>query len=142
MSTLFSKIIDRQIPGRFVWEDEEVVAFLTIAPLTDGHALVVPRREVADWLEADQPLLARVMEVAQTVGRAQQAAFGAKRVGVLIEGYEVPHLHVHVWPTQSAADFEVHNVDHNPDPKALDAHAETLRAALRGAGHGASVPPA
>ena len=140
MTTLFTKIIDGEIPGRFVWKDDDVVAFLTIAPITPGHTLVVPRREIEHWLEADPETLAKVMAVAQTIGKAQESAFGAERVGVLLEGYEVPHLHVHVWPTRSPADFDVKRVDPSPDPAAMDRSAEVLRSALRGAGHGASVP--
>jgi diadenosine tetraphosphate (Ap4A) HIT family hydrolase len=140
VSTVFTRIINGEIPGRFVWADDEVVAFLTAAPITPGHTLVVPRREIEHWLEADQDTLARVMAVAQTIGKAQEKAFGAKRVGVLLEGFEVPHLHVHVWPAQGPEHFDVHSVDRNPEPAAMDAAAETLRSALRSAGHTASVP--
>jgi histidine triad (HIT) family protein len=80
------------------------------------------------------------MAVAQTIGKAQQESFDAKRVGLLLEGFEVPHLHVHVWPAQGPQDFDVHAVDTNPDPAAMDAAADSLRAALRAAGHGDSVP--
>ena len=69
MSTLFTKIINGEIPGRFVWKDEEVVAFLTIAPLTQGHTLVVPREEVDSWTHASPELLAKVMDVAQSIGK-------------------------------------------------------------------------
>jgi diadenosine tetraphosphate (Ap4A) HIT family hydrolase len=140
MSTLFTKIINGEIPGRFVWKDQDVVAFLTIAPLTHGHTLVVPREEVDSWTHASPELLAKVMDVAQCIGKVQEELFDAKRVGVLMEGFEVEHLHVHVWPAYSAADFEVHNVDHNPDPAVMDATAVKLRAALRTAGHGDAVP--
>jgi len=140
MSTLFTRIIDGEIPGRFVWKDDEVVAFLTIAPLTQGHTLVVPREEVDSWTHASPELLAKVMDVAQSIGKVQEELFDAKRVGVLMEGFEVEHLHVHVWPAYSTADFEVHNVDHNPDPAIMDATAVKLRAALRSAGHGDAIP--
>ncbi|MGR0159563.1 HIT family protein [Paenarthrobacter nitroguajacolicus] len=140
MSTLFTKIINGEIPGRFIWKDEDVVAFLTISPITQGHTLVVPREEVDSWTHASPELLAKVMDVAQRIGKVQEDLFDAKRVGVLMEGFEVDHLHVHVWPAYSTADFEVHNVDHNPDPAIMDATAVKLRAALRGAGHGPAVP--
>ncbi|OUM39768.1 HIT family protein [Arthrobacter sedimenti] len=140
MATLFTRIINGEVPGRFVWEDDDVVAFLTIAPITPGHTLVVPRREIEHWLEADPETLSTVMAVAQKIGQAQQEAFGARRVGVLLEGYEVPHLHVHVWPTQSPEDFDVKRVDLAPDPAAMDQAAEALRGALRNAGYGDSVP--
>ncbi|MFK0001301.1 HIT family protein [Paenarthrobacter sp. NPDC090522] len=140
MSTLFTRIINGEIPGRFVWKDAEVVAFLTIAPITSGHTLVVPREEVDSWTHASPELLGKVMDVAQKIGKVQEDVFQAKRVGVLMEGFEVDHLHVHVWPAYSTADFEVHNVDHNPDPAIMDATAVKLRAALRSAGHGDVVP--
>ncbi|MFI2563276.1 HIT family protein [Paenarthrobacter sp. NPDC018779] len=140
MSTLFTRIINGEIPGRFVWKDPEVVAFLTIAPITSGHTLVVPRDEVDSWTHASPELLGKVMDVAQKIGKVQEDVFDAKRVGVLMEGFEVDHLHVHVWPAYSMADFEVHNVDHNPDPAIMDATAVKLRAALRSAGHGDVVP--
>jgi diadenosine tetraphosphate (Ap4A) HIT family hydrolase len=140
MSTLFTKIIEGEIPGRFVWKDDDVTAFLTIAPITDGHVMVVPRREVAHWVDLDAGLLGKVMAVAQKIARVQETEFSARRIGVLMEGYEIPHVHVHIWPTQSAADFDVHNVDHNPDPAKLDENADRLRRALRDAGHAAHVP--
>lgn len=140
MSSLFTKIIEGEIPGRFVWKDDEVVAFLTIAPITDGHLMVVPRREVAHWVDLEPELLGKVMNVAQKIAKVQESAFNAERIGVLMEGYEIPHVHVHIWPTRSAADFDVHNVDRNPDPARLDGNAERLRAALRDAGYAQNVP--
>ena len=142
MSTLFTRIIEGEIPGRFVWKDEDVVAFLTIQPITDGHLMVVPRREVAHWVDLEPDLLGKVMDVAQKIAKVQESEFNAKRIGVLVEGYEIPHVHVHIWPTQSAADFDVHNVDPNPDPAKLDENAERLRAALRDAGYAENVPAA
>ncbi len=139
MATMFTKIINGEIPGRFIWQDDDVVAFLTIAPITPGHTLVVPRREIEHWLQAEPELLSKVMAVAQTIGQAQEKAFDARRVGVLMEGYEVPHLHVHVWPTRSPADFDVKRVDLAPDPEAMDEAAQTLRDALRDAGQGEHV---
>lgn len=140
MSTLFTKIINGEIPARFVWKDEDVTAFLTIAPITQGHVMVVPREEVDSWTEASPELLAKVMDVAQKIGKVQETVFNAERVGVLIEGFEINHLHVHVWPAYSVADFEVHNVDRNPDPSVMDASANKLRAGLRDAGHAEVVP--
>lgn len=140
MSTLFTRIIAGEIPGRFVWKDEDVVAFLTIEPITDGHLMVVPRREVAHWVDLEPDLLGKVMQVAQKIARVQEKEFDARRIGVLMEGYEIPHVHVHIWPTHSPADFNVHNIDSNPDPEKLDENAERLRAALRSAGFGENVP--
>lgn len=142
MSTLFTKIIDGEIPGRFVWKDEDLVAFLTIGPLTDGHTLVVPRQEVDHWIDADNELLLKMTTVAQTIGQAQREAFPCERIGMTIVGFEIPHLHMHVWPTNSMADFDFSQVEQNPDPQRLDANAQKLRGALRDAGHSDVVPEA
>jgi diadenosine tetraphosphate (Ap4A) HIT family hydrolase len=140
VSTLFSRIIQGELPGRFVWRDEHCVAFLTIAPLRPGHALVVPRAEIDEWTGVDDDLLTRLMLVAKRVGAAQRAAFDAPRAGLIVAGFEVPHLHVHVFPSWGVDDFDFGKVDHDPDPAALDADADALRAALRAAGHGGHVP--
>ncbi|ALO66386.1 diadenosine tetraphosphate hydrolase [Arthrobacter alpinus] len=142
MSTLFTKIIEGQIPGRFVWKDDDCVSFLTIGPLTDGHVLVVPRLEVDKWTDAAPELLTKLMKVAQTIGQAQVAAFGAPRAGVILAGFEVEHLHIHVFPAYGLENFDFAAVNNNPDPAVMDASAEKLRVALRAAGHGEFVPAA
>ncbi|PRB67085.1 HIT family protein [Arthrobacter sp. MYb213] len=140
MSTLFSKIINGDIPGRFIWSDETCVAFLSIGPLSDGHTLVVPRAEIDEFTDADDALLTHLNLVAVKIGRAQKRAFNAARAGLMIAGFEVPHLHVHVWPTNSLADFDLSNAAVNPDPARMDENAATLRAALHEDGYAQFVP--
>lgn len=140
MSTLFTKIINGDIPGRFIWSDERAVAFLTIGPITDGHTLVVPREEVDKWTEAPAELVNHLIDVAGKIGRAQVRAFGSERAGLMVAGFEVPHLHVHVWPTNSLADFDLARADTNPNPVTMDENAARLRQALREDGHGEHVP--
>ena len=130
MTTVFTKIINRELPGRFVYEDDEVVAFLTIQPMTQGHTLVVPRAEIDQWQDIDKAALGRVMSVAQLIGKAVCRAFDAQRAGVIIAGLEVPHLHVHVFPTRSLSDFGFANVDNNPSPTSLDQAQAKIKAAL------------
>lgn len=134
MSTLFTKIIDGDIPGRFVWRDDEVVAFLTINPIATGHVLVVPIAEVDHWLDLPAPLAERCMTVAQEIGRAQMDAFSPTRIGMIIAGLEVPHTHLHLIPIATEADLSFAKADPSPDPAALDAAAEAVRAALRSRG--------
>lgn len=140
MASVFSAIINGDLPGRFVWEDEDVVAFLTIAPVTQGHTLVVPRKEVDQWQEVDDDLFAKVTGVARTLGRAVRIAFDAPRAGLLIAGLEVPHLHVHVFPAYDMGDFDISKADPNPSPESLDAAATQLKAALRELGYTDTVP--
>ena len=136
MSTLFTKIIRGEIPGRFVWRDDSVVAFLTINPITPGHTLVVPVEEVDHWLDLPTATAQRCMAVAQAIGRAQMTAFSHRRIGMIIAGLEVPHTHLHLIPIDTEGDLSFANADPSPDPSALDDAAGALRAALRTAGHG------
>jgi len=130
MATVFTKIINGEIPGRFVYEDDDVVAFLTIAPMTQGHTLVVPRAEIDQWQDVDAQEFNRVMAVSQLIGKAVCKAFDVERAGVIIAGLEVPHLHVHVFPARNLSDFGFANVDHNPSPESLDEAQAKIKAAL------------
>lgn len=130
MATVFTQIINGALPGRFVYTDDEIVAFLTIQPMTHGHTLVVPRAEVDQWQDVDSPAFARVMEVSQLIGKAVCKAFGAERAGLIIAGLEVPHLHVHVFPAYNLTDFGFANVDPNPSPESLDEAQAKIKAAL------------
>ena len=132
MPTLFTRIINGELPGRFVYSDDQVVAFLSIAPLTPGHTLVVPRQEVDQWTDADGPLLHHCLDVARRIGNAAKQAFDAPRAGVMIAGLEVPHLHIHVFPAWSLEDFSFARAKPASDSD-LDQAATRLRAALEGA---------
>ena len=140
MSTVFTKIIDGEIPGRFVWSDDRAVGFLSINPLGPGHTLVVPRAEVDHWVDAPPELLAHLTAVAHAVGDAVRRVWDPPRVGLLVAGFEVPHLHLHVFPAADMAAFDFANAARTVDPDEQDRHADALRGALRDAGHGAHVP--
>lgn len=140
--TVFTRIIRGEFPGRFVWRDDDAVAFTSINPLAPGHTLVVPVAEVDHWLDLDPGLLAHLTSVARIVGLGQQAAFDPVRVGLMVAGLEVPHVHLHVVPIRGVHDLDFANAARDPDPAQLDDAAERLRAALRSAGHAERVPPA
>ena len=135
MTTLFSRIIDGELPGRFVWRDESAVAFLSINPLRPGHTLVVPRVEVDDWLDLDPAVPSHLMTVAQTIGIAQRKGLGASRVALIIAGLEVPHVHLHVFPMVSEADLNFRRADPSPTDASMDDAAARIRDALRADGH-------
>ena len=135
MPTIFSRIISGELPGRFVWRDPECVAFLTINPLRPGHVLVVPRREIDDWVDMDPALTSRVFSVSQRIAKGIAKTFPCRKVGVLVAGLEVPHVHVHLVPITDLHDLDFDRQDRNPDPHALDDAAERLRTALRTLGH-------
>ena len=140
--TVFSRIIDGELPAELVWSDEAAVVFLSIAPVTDGHALVVPREQVDQFVDADDALLAHLSRVAAAVGRAQRAAWGAPRVGVVVAGFEVPHLHLHVLPLFREGQVRLDRARQGVPDAEIAAAADRLRAALREAGHGERVDAA
>lgn len=132
MSTVFSKVIHGDLPGRFVYRSSDVVAFLSIEPLTYGHVLVVPVEEVDKWTAMAPELWARVNAVAYEIGNAVIEAFDVPRAGNVIAGFEVPHAHIHVFPARSMDDFNFANVipADQTDESAMDEAAQKLRAAL------------
>lgn len=134
-STLFTRIIDGELPGRFVWRDPDVVAFLTIAPIRPGHVLVVPRVPVDRWTDLPVDLWGSVGRAAHAIGAALETQFECARVGVIVAGLEVPHCHVHLVPIRTEADLDFARADHGASPTDLDAAAERIRGALRAAGH-------
>jgi len=134
MSTVFTKIIDGEFPGTFVWRDEHCAAFLSINPMAPGHVLVVPFEEVDHWIDASPELAAHLFAVARTIGVAQQAAFGCERIGLIVAGYEVPHTHVHVIPTNDMRELSFANAASSVDRDDLESWAAAIRTELRAAG--------
>ena len=128
MPTIFTRIIDGEIPGRFVWRDDVCVAFMDVRPLNRGHVLVVPRAEVDHWVDLDEAAVSHLMGVAHRVAAAHQAAgLAPGRVGLMIAGFEVPHVHVHVVPISTMAHLDFSQADTSPDPADLDTVADLLR---------------
>lgn len=140
MSTVFEKIIEGAIPGRFVWADDVCVAFSTIAPVAPGHVLVVPRHPYPSWTQTPEDVDAHLFAVARTIGRAQVRAFGVPRAGVIVAGFEVEHTHIHVIPARTERDCSLQYAVHDVAGDQLDAAAEKLRAQLRADGHATNVP--
>ena len=131
MPSLFTRIINGELPGRFVWKDDRCVAFLSIHPLRPGHTLVVSRDEVDHWIDLEPALAAHLMKVAQAVGMALQHAFKPTKVGLMVAGLEVPHVHLHVVPINGVHDLDFANQDVNAKAEDLDAAAATVRASLK-----------
>jgi histidine triad (HIT) family protein len=136
--SIFTRIIEGELPGRFVWRDDRCVALLTIAPTATGHTLVVPIEPVDHWIDLPPDLAAHLWEVAGHIGRAQMPAFAPRRIGVLVAGDEVPHAHIHVIPFHDLSQLDLSTADTSPDPAGLDAAAERLRDALEADGHRSS----
>ena len=104
MTSVFTRILQGELPGRFVWKDEQCAAFLSIEPLRPGHTLLVPRAEIDHWIDVPEALHAHLAGVARTLGQAMQAAFEPAKVGVMIAGLEVRHVHWHLIPIHELGD--------------------------------------
>lgn len=134
MATVFTKIIEGEFPATFVWRDQHCVGFMSINPMAPGHVLVVPIEEVDHWVDASAELAAHLFAVTHTIARAQQRAFDCERVGVIVAGYEVPHTHIHVIPTNSMGELSFSNAAASVDRADLDSWAAAIRAELRESG--------
>jgi histidine triad (HIT) family protein len=134
MATIFTRIIDGEIPGTFVWRDERCVAFMSINPLRSGHVLVVPIDEVDHWLDCPPDLRDHLMEVAQAIGKAISSVYSPEKVGLMIAGLEVPHLHLHVVPIDGVRDLDFANAAASMSREALEEEAASLRYVLNAMG--------
>ncbi|MPZ88065.1 MAG: HIT domain-containing protein [Nitriliruptorales bacterium] len=135
MPTVFSRIIQGELPARFVWSDDRCVAFLSSRPLRPGHVLVVPRAEVDHWLDLSTQEWKNLSAIAQHVGQALQRAYQPEKVGMMLAGLEVPHVHIHLVPINALSDLDLSQAEADPDPVALDEAADTIRASLRELGY-------
>ena len=106
MATIFTKIINGEIPSYKIAEDEHFYAFLDINPLAEGHALVVPKREVDYIFDLNDEELAGMMAVAKKVAAHIRAAVPCKRIGMAVIGLDVPHAHIHLVPISEGGDLD------------------------------------
>ncbi len=131
MSTVFTMIINGDIPGTFVHRDDRCVAFMSINPMTAGHTLVVPIEEIDHWIDASPELSAHLFAVSHRIAQAQERAFGCEKVGMIIAGYEVPHAHIHLVPTNDMAELSFANAAAHVERDDLESHAARIIAELQ-----------
>lgn len=108
MATIFSRIINGEIPSYKVAEDEKYFAFLDINPLAEGHTLVVPKTETDYLFDLDDENLSGLIVFSKKVARAIQKTIPCKRIGVAVLGLEVPHAHIHLVPLNRESDIDFH----------------------------------
>lgn len=127
--SIFTKIINGDIPAHKIYEDDVVVAFLDIHPKTEGHTLVVPKQPVEFLWDLDQKTYQHLMEVARELALRLRATLGSQYVGAEVIGVDVPHAHYHLIPFNDVSELR-HPVDvtAEPDHQKLAALAEKLRA--------------
>jgi histidine triad (HIT) family protein len=112
MSSIFTKIINRELPALIVYEDDKVIAFLDQYPLQLGHTLIVTKVEINNWLDLDSQDYIAVQTVAQRIGRAISKSIdqttGFERIGQMVDGRAVPHFHLHLIPLFEGQDINEH----------------------------------
>lgn len=134
MASIFTKIINGEIPGIFVWKDDQCVAFADINPVAPGHVLLVPRVEVDNFWEADPQMVAHLAQVAQIIAQAQIKTFQVARSCQVIAGFDVPHLHLHLIPANSMREVDL-SLGAPRDFSEIQSEMERLKASLAQAGH-------
>ncbi|WP_194776175.1 HIT family protein [Pararhodonellum marinum] len=130
MASIFTKIINREIPGHIIAEDEDYIAFLDIMPLVMGHVLVVPKKEIDYIFDMDEKTLAGLHVFSQKVAKAIDKTIPCTRVGVAVIGLEVPHVHVHLIPLRTMDDINFTRPKLKPSSEDLAKTAEKIKAAL------------
>lgn len=130
MSTIFTKIVQREIPCHLIAEDNRFMAFLDVMPLVEGHTLVIPKQEIDYIFDLDPELLGDLMKFAQTIAPALKKAIPCKRVGVAVIGLEVPHAHVHLVPMNRMMDINFSQEKLKPSQESLAQTAALIRSFL------------
>lgn len=130
MATIFTKIINREIPGHIVAEDDRFIAFLDVMPLVEGHTLIVPKKEVDYIFDLDDATLADMMVFAKKVAVAVKKVIPCKRIGIAVIGLEVPHTHVHLVPMNSMGDINFTKPKLSLPPELMKSTAEKIRNAI------------
>lgn len=107
--SIFTKIIKGELPCRKIYEDDEIIAFLDINPLSDGHTLVVPKEQIDLLWDLSDATYGRLWQVAKTIASSLQAELNPLRVGVIVEGLDVPHAHIHLVPLYDRDTLQLHH---------------------------------
>ena len=127
MATIFTKIINREIPAHIVAEDEKYIAFLDIMPLAKGHVLVVPKAEIDYIFDLEDEILAGLHVFAKKVAKAMDKTIKCSRIGVAVIGLEVPHVHVHLIPLRSVDDINFSRPKLKLSAEEMQEIAETIK---------------
>lgn len=131
MSTLFTKIINREIPAYIIAEDEHNLAFLDVYPLAMGHVLCVPKQEIDYIFDLPADRFTSLHLFSQKVAKAIDASVECKRVGVAVIGLEVPHAHIHLIPLQTVQDINFSRPKLNPEKVDMMEMAEKIQNAYK-----------
>lgn len=128
MASIFTKIIDRQIPAHIVAENDHAIAFLDIHPLTKGHTLVIPKKEIDYFFDLDDETYMQVHLLAKEVAKALKKAVSCKRIATAVIGLEVPHAHLHLIPINTMNDANFSNPKLQLSQEEFTKIADTIKA--------------
>jgi histidine triad (HIT) family protein len=134
MASIFTRIINREIPGHIVAEDDAYIAFLDISPLVMGHTLVVPKKEVDYIFELDEKTFTGLHLFSKKVASAIERAVPCLRIGTAVVGLEVPHTHIHLIPMNTMGDVNFSREKLKPTQEQLAEVADRIRTAYSGQG--------
>ena len=130
MASIFTRIVQGEIPCHKILEDERYLAFLDVRPLNPGHTLVIPKKEIDYVFNIDDDLLAGLMIFAKKAARAIEKEVPCKRIGVMVAGLEVAHAHIHLVPIQSVLDLNFARAKPAPQEE-LAKLAEKIRSHIK-----------
>ena len=127
MPSIFTRIINREIPGFIVAENDQFIAILDIMPLVKGHTLVIPKKEIDYLFDLDDPLLSEITLFSKQVAKAVKEAIPCQRIGVAVIGLEVPHVHIHLVPMNTMDDINFTRPKLKPTQEQLAKVAADIR---------------
>ncbi|PTS94081.1 HIT family protein [Pedobacter sp. HMWF019] len=130
MASIFSKIVNREIPAHIVAETTEFLAFLDVSPLTMGHVLVIPKKEIDYIFDMDEESYFGLTLFAKIVAQGLKKAFPCVKVGMAVIGLEVPHVHIHLIPMNNVSDMNFSREKLKPSQEELEAAALKIKAEL------------
>jgi histidine triad (HIT) family protein len=127
MASIFTKIINKEIPAYIIAENDSFIAFLDVFPLALGHVLVIPKKEIDYIFSIEDNLLAEMMVFSKKIALAVEQAIPCKRVGVAVIGLEVPHAHIHLIPLQTVQDINFTREKLKPAAEEMEKAANSIR---------------
>lgn len=127
MSSIFTKIINKEIPAHIIAEDESFIAFLDVFPLAIGHVLIVPKKEIDYIFSIEDNLLGEMTVFSKKIALAIEKAIPCKRVGVAVIGLEVPHAHIHLIPLQTVQDINFTREKLKPSAEEMEKVAASIK---------------
>jgi len=131
MATIFTRIVNGEIPCYKIAEDENYFAFLDINPMAKGHTLVIPKKEVDYIFDLDKETIAGLMQFAQRIAKAIESSVSCKRIGIAVLGLEVPHAHIHLVPLNTESDIDFHKPKLKLSPEEFKTIAEAISKAVK-----------